>query len=148
MEKVLIRKFENKDQLDARSIILTGFKEHFGYIDSKANPDLENIANFYSDKYAQFYVAEIQGVIVGTGALKVRGDVGEIVRISVLKDWRKKGIGKKLVQSLLDVAKEMKLKQVVVATEHDWVPAIRLYESLGFTEFKKDNVDTYFQFSF
>ena len=69
---LIIRPFAATDQDAARWLILEGLGGHFGFIDETMNPDLDDIALTFSD--AVFLVAEIDGVIVGTGGLMVRDD--------------------------------------------------------------------------
>jgi hypothetical protein len=73
---LLIRPFAPADQAAARALILEGLGEHFGQIDPALNPDLAEIAAFYLARGHLFLVAEADGMLVGTGALRVRQPKG------------------------------------------------------------------------
>ena len=83
-----------------------------------------------------FLVAEVDGRVVAEGALRVRdgrarhsGTVG----LSVAREHQRKGIGRALLQRLLDVAdRDLRLRRVELDVMADHAHAIRLYESLGF----------------
>lgn len=55
-----------------------------------------------------------------------------IVELFVDPKEQGKGLGRKLVQSVIDVAKSHGLRSVVVQTENENLPAQALYEKLGF----------------
>ncbi|MFQ5596129.1 MAG: GNAT family N-acetyltransferase [Anaerolineae bacterium] len=141
----MIRRFEPGDQDAARRLILAGLGEHFGWIDETCNPDLDDITANYIEPGHVFVVAETDGELVGTGALIAEHkDIGRIVRMSVSRTHRRKGIGRTLVAHLLDVARQKDFSQVRVSTEHDWKAAIGLYKCCGFTEYNRDDVDVHF----
>jgi len=136
---VQIRPFTPDDQDAARELILEGLKGHFGYIDYTLNPDLDDISGYYLKKGNTFLVAEIDERLVGTGALVVEtAGIGRIVRMSVKKDHRRRGIGRALVKYLLRIAHQRGFHQTLVETNHDWYDAIALYQSHGFTEYHRD----------
>ena len=66
------------------------------------------------------------GLAIGTA--RMRGD-GHIGRIAVLKPWRGRGIGSRLVGALLDLARGAGLARVDLDSQ---VQAIGFYETLGF----------------
>jgi 8-oxo-dGTP pyrophosphatase MutT (NUDIX family)/GNAT superfamily N-acetyltransferase len=134
-----IRSFEQRDQHTARKLILAGLGEHFGWIDETRNPDLDDIAKNYLERGYTFLIAEIDGKLVGTGALVTHSDkTGRIVRMSVGEMHRRKGIGRALVERLLIAAREQGFAQVLVGTELNWTDAIGLYKHCGFSEHERD----------
>ncbi len=136
---VRIRSFSSGDQKIAKQIILEGLGEHFGYINPALNPDLEDIESSYPKRGYVFLIAEREGMMVGTGALVTEsGETARIVRLSVIRNQRGLGIGRSLVEHLLELAKQRNYNRIVVETNHDWCPAIKLYESLGFRQYAKD----------
>jgi predicted GNAT family N-acyltransferase len=66
------------------------------------------------------------GEPIGTARMQKDGHLG---RIAVLKEWRKHGVGKALVNSLISVAKAEGLSQVYLNAQ---VHAVPFYEELGF----------------
>ncbi|MBK9051502.1 MAG: GNAT family N-acetyltransferase [Chloroflexi bacterium] len=134
-----IRPFTPADQSAARQLILAGLGQHFGWIDESRNPDLDDLQRHYLDQGHLFVVAEKQGVIVGTGALKGETPgVSRMVRISVSLAHQRQGIGRQLVTHLMQQAWARGDQRIVVETNLDWWDAIGLYHSLGFSQYDQD----------
>ncbi|GAA4883456.1 GNAT family N-acetyltransferase [Flaviramulus aquimarinus] len=62
----------------------------------------------------------------------ISGKKGWIEDVVVNANSRGKGIGRKLMEKLLEVGKEKNLSQILLFTEDHRLPAIRLYSDLGF----------------
>lgn len=58
----------------------------------------------------------------------------EIFNVAVLKDYRKKGLAKKLFDYVFEYAKNNGYKQVYLTCLSSALPAHRLYESVGFVK--------------
>lgn len=134
-ETILIRAFVPADQDAARTLILAGLGEYFGVIDPALNPDLDDIAAAYLACGHAFRVAEIADNLVGTGGLRVTGQEGQIVRVSVAPAARRRGLGRRLVISLLALARQRGLRRVWMETNDDWHAAIALYADCSFQPF-------------
>jgi ribosomal protein S18 acetylase RimI-like enzyme len=132
-----IRPFTPTDQDAARALILEGLREHWGWLDPSLNPDLDDIAASYIAPGHVFLLAESERALVGTGALIIAGDSGQIVRVSVSPRWRRHGIGRALVIALLDAARVRGLIRVWMETNNDWHDAIGLYRRCGFQEYDR-----------
>ena len=140
-----IRPFLPQDQKTAQALILQGLGEHFGRIDPTLNPDLDDIFQTYVQAGHYFIVIENGEEIVGTAALITESPgVGRIVRVTVKPNQRRAGIGRALVQHLLQKATEIGYSQVLVETNLDWHDAIRLYERNGFEEYDRDEEEVHF----
>jgi ribosomal protein S18 acetylase RimI-like enzyme len=134
-----IRPFTPADQSAARQLILAGLGQHFGWIDESRNPDLDDIQAYYLDQDNLFVVAETAGQIVGTGALvRESPHVSRMVRISVSLAHQRQGIGRQLVEHLMQQAWTRGDQRIVVETNLDWWDAIGLYHSLGFSQYDQD----------
>ncbi len=141
-----IRPFTPQDQPFARQIILDGLGGHFGFIDESLNPDLDDIWHSYVVPGNIFIVVELSGELVGTGALIREGvSNGRLVRMSVRKSQQRQGIGRALVQRLVQKAKEQGYKRLLVETNNDWYDAISLYQQCGFHEYDRDEESIYLQ---
>ena len=135
---VTIRPFDPGDQVPARRLILEGLGEHFGVIDETCNPDIDDIAGHYPDRGHVFLVAEYGAELVATGALVCEDQqTGQLVRVSVVKRWRRQGLGRTLVQRLIAAARDRKLARLWMETNDDWIDAIALYSACGFEEFDR-----------
>ena len=79
-----------------------------------------------------FLVAEDAGEICGYLGMYTSIDEGEITNVGVAPECRNQGIGRKLVQAALSMARQQGLAQVVLEVRVSNASAIHLYESCGF----------------
>jgi GNAT superfamily N-acetyltransferase len=144
MSTFTIRSFAAPDQASARALILAGLGGHFGFIDETCNPDLDDIMANYVAHGSAFVVAQNGEGLIGTGALIAEDErTGRIVRMSVRREARRQGIGKALVEHLLNLARVRQFSRVLVETNNDWDDAIGLYSRCGFVEYDRDDVSVY-----
>jgi L-amino acid N-acyltransferase YncA len=83
-------------------------------------------------------LAEVDGRIVGDATLHRRSfgwmsHVGRL-RVATSEDYRHRGLGTRLVQALIEVAREADLEKVDVGLMADQALAIRAFEKLGFVK--------------
>lgn len=67
---------------------------------------------------------------VGTGRIRTVDGLGKLERICILKQYRKFGLGKVIIHTLEEIAKEMGLSQVKL---HGQTQAEGFYKKLGYT---------------
>lgn len=79
-----------------------------------------------------FLVAEENGQILGYMGMMMVIDEAEITNVSVSQTARRRGIGRLLVQTMLDKMKERGMLVVHLEVRKSNMPAITLYESFGF----------------
>lgn len=80
-------------------------------------------------------VAESEGRLLSTASLQILPDTPDSARIrwvATESDWRRRGLAKALVTSLINLASEAKCKEVSLQTTTDLTGAIALYLQLGF----------------
>lgn len=148
MDDPVIRPFTAEDQQAARALILEGLGEHFGWVDEQRNPDLDDITASYEPPRCAFLVAEVAGELIGAGALRRTDEAaGEIVRVSVRREWRGRGVARTIITQLLEYAKEQGLRRVEVETNNDWYDAIGLYQRCGFVQYAEDEESVYLTLS-
>jgi amino-acid N-acetyltransferase len=83
-----------------------------------------------------FVVAEHQGSVVGISGLHVLwNDMAEIRSLAVLTDWQRKGIGKSLIQFMVQEAQEIGIERLFAFTYQQ-----RFFEKNGFKVVKKDTL--------
>jgi amino-acid N-acetyltransferase len=81
-----------------------------------------------SEVIDSFFVAEENSKIVGCCALEIYNKkIGEIRSLVVDEKFRKKGIGKKLVQACVKKAKQAKLRELLSITDK-----INFFQKMGF----------------
>lgn len=56
------------------------------------------------------------------------------MNIVVRKDKRKEGIGSKLLQEILEIAKGWKAQSITLEVNEKNIPAIKLYQKFGFEQ--------------
>ena len=79
----------------------------------------------------------ICGAVVGNINRKPDKIQGYIAMLAVEEEYRKKGLGKKMVELLIDnFKKEYKVNEITIETEVDNYAALGLYESFGFIRTK------------
>ena len=122
------------DEQDAvRSLILEGLGEHWGSVDPTLNPDLDDLAVTYAA--GRILVATDDGTVVGTGTV-IRRDAttAEIVRMSVIRTYRRTGLGRRLVEELVATARGWGMSRVVLETSAHWTEVVEFYVRCGFTQ--------------
>ncbi|WP_291566178.1 MULTISPECIES: GNAT family N-acetyltransferase [unclassified Clostridium] len=134
--------FSKEYQEETKKLILEGIKEYVGEININFNKDLNNIEEQYKD--GKFLLAIHKEKLIGTGALIYNGEFGQIVRMSVDKNYRNLGIGKKLLDELIEHALKNNTKKIIVETTNNWKNAINFYKSYGFKFLHYKDDDIYF----
>lgn len=142
LDEIVLEPFQPADQAAVKALVLAGLVDHWGVLDPTLNPDLEDIAHSYAQ--AVFLVARQAGQVVGTGALLPRGECGEIVRMSVARALRRRGLGGRILRQLLDQARAAGMRQVVLETTETWDEVIAFYLRYGFRVTHHQAGDVYF----
>lgn len=97
--------------------------------------DLDEPAVYYPEHGGVFLVLEDTGRIIGTGAIaRLAPETAELRRLWLLSAYRGKGLGRRLVESLLVFARwnDYRSVRLEVATPELQQPALGLYRRLGF----------------
>ena len=81
--------------------------------------------------FSKYIVAKINNQIVGFAGVVDTVDQLEITNIAVKKDFRKNGIGNKLLLELINIAKESGKNEIILEVNSNNVSAIKLYEKNG-----------------
>jgi len=93
---------------------------------------LREYVHNYDVDLTQSVVAMSDEHPLGLAMLGIRSDVAWITRLGVTPHGRQKGIGRGLMNSLIDNARQMQAQKVVLEVIKNNKPAQRLFESLGF----------------
>lgn len=129
-EDIRIERFDPTRQDAFRTLVLDGMAERWGVVDESLNTDLDDIDAHYGS--ACVLIAVDGATVVGTGILLIRATEGEIVRMSVHRDYRRRGIAKQVLGELVKRATGYGVKRIVVETNAKWIEARSLYEAFGF----------------
>ena len=96
--------------------------------------ELENLPGKYAKPSGRLLLAVFDEKIAGCVALrKLEADVCEMKRLYVRSEFRGFGIGKKLIERLIDEAQKIGYKKMRLDTLPDKMPkAVKFYRSHGF----------------
>ena len=89
------------------------------------------------DNSTVFFLAKADGKTVGYGGMYTVLDEGYITNIGVMPDYRRRGIGAKLVSKLIDYSVRNSLSFLSLEVRVSNIAAIKLYDSFGFKEVGK-----------
>jgi putative acetyltransferase len=147
-DQLLIRTFRADDQQAAKALVLAGLGERWGWLDPTLNPDLNDIATTYAD--GVFLVGFLDNALVATGALtpEVTPDGVEalrVVRMSVRADLRGQGIGRRMLDALVERARQQACSLLVLETTSTWTDAVRFYTRYGFQIIEERDGETHMQ---
>jgi ribosomal protein S18 acetylase RimI-like enzyme len=110
---------------------------HFGInfdIEEMLNEDMQKLDKFLPPNGC-LLLASQNDEVVGLGCLKkLKDDIGEIKRMYVKSKYRKKGIGKAILQQLLVEAGEVGYARVWLDSARFMKAAHAMYRSQGFQE--------------
>lgn len=131
--EILIREFVAGDEVAFRQLNEEWIVRFFRLEDK----DLEILANPQKtilDKGGRIFLAVIDGQTVGCCALLAIGpDEFEVGKMAVTQAAQGGGVGRKLLAQVVANARDAGAKRLYLVTHDSLTPAIRLYESLGFT---------------
>ena len=96
------------------------------FVSEQSIPSDQEIDQY--DPVSQHVLAWHEGYAVGTGRLTPDGRIG---RVAITRPLRRQGIGRCVMEKLLEVARNQSHQEVVLAAQHH---AIRFYEKLGFQQ--------------
>ena len=84
------------------------------------------------NSHACFLVAEEQGMVAGYIGCHMICDEGYIANVAVAPDFRRQGIGKQLVQTLIEEGRKRDLSFISLEVRKGNIPAQTLYAECGF----------------
>ncbi len=103
--------------------------------------DLKNFDDFWTESILKdeilsdssyYIVARFQNDIIGFAGLKFLLDEAHITNIATRIDKRKNGVGSKLLECLINRAKEESSVLITLEVNTENLPAINLYKKYGF----------------
>lgn len=97
---------------------------------------LDRSDNEMANAIRSYHIARLNGKIVGFGALHIHTpELAEIRSLIVDKKYRGHGYGKEIVNSAMQEAKMLDIKELLVLTYHK-----EFFEKLGFVEIPKESL--------
>lgn len=102
--------------------------------------ELDGLPGKYAPPQGALFLAEEDGQAAGMIAYqKIEEGICEMKRMYVLDEFRKKGIGKKLVEALITEAKNKGYERMRLDTHPRMKAAHHLYAQMGFYEIERYN---------
>jgi [ribosomal protein S18]-alanine N-acetyltransferase len=95
-------------------------------------PDDAYRSEIESNRLATYVVARVGDEVVGFGGIWLMVDEAHITTFAVHPDWRRRGIGERLLITLLDVSLARHAREATLEVRLSNVAARRLYEKYGF----------------
>ena len=121
--------------------------EEYFMLEASDREQLEELEASILGKGGRIVIAELDGVVVGTGAILPphhEPDDGrkwlEIVKMAARKDLRGQGIGRAVMDALIVQARAMAADAIWLETNADLKAAVRLYERSGFRHLGADEL--------
>ena len=97
--------------------------------------ELQKVQIMYAPPHGGIILAEEDEQFIGCVAIRKLSDTtGELKRMYIKPTYQNKGLGSKLLQKALELAKTCNYKTVRLDTLSEMVSAIALYKKAGFTE--------------
>jgi N-acetylglutamate synthase-like GNAT family acetyltransferase len=136
-----IRSSNPEDAAAIAAVILPIQQLEFGIpVTLETQPDLSDIQAFYQHGCGNFWVAEVDGNIVGTIALLDIGNGNAALRkmfVAAPFRGRELGVAGKLLDALLAHAHTNGIAEIFLGTTDKFLAAHRFYEKRGFRELPK-----------
>ena len=132
MTEVVIRPFQAGDEAAFRALNEEWIVRYFG-MESKDEQIFSDPHASVLKKGGMILFATIAGKCVGCCALLRIGEAEfEVAKMAVAPECRGAGVGRQLLQAVIEEGKSAGAKRLYLETNHVLEPAIHLYESLGF----------------
>jgi ribosomal protein S18 acetylase RimI-like enzyme len=131
---VLIIPFSSDLKEEIKTLNLEWLKKYFK-VEAKDELMLSDPQGEIIDKGGMIFYAKYNNKIVGTvSLLKIDNTDFELSKMAVTNGVQGLGIGRKLLEHCLIVAKQKAIKKLILYSNRKLLPAIYLYEKFGFEE--------------
>ncbi|MFE3867836.1 GNAT family N-acetyltransferase [Flavobacterium sp. LS2P90] len=122
-----------------KTLNLEWLKKYFK-VEPKDKIVLSNPQGEIIDKGGMIFYAKYNNQIIGAVSLIKIDDVTfELSKMAVTDTIQGLGIGKKIMEHCLTVAKEEGIQKLILYSNRSLMPAIHLYKKYGFTEIALEN---------
>ena len=130
---VNIRTFEPPDHAAVKELYLNGLLG--GQLASNDTGfDIDDIRlAYFSNPNSHFWVADADGQIIGMiGVQQLEPGIGEIRRLRVHTEFRRRGVGSSMLQRALEFCRDRGMLKVTLDTYIEREPALKLFEKFNF----------------
>ena len=124
--EVQITEMSLSDLENIKEILISDFDDVWNYNILKEELESSN---------SKYIIAKTNdGEIIGFAGIKIILDNADIMNIVVKKSWRNQGVGNLLLNNLISICKDLNLLSLSLEVNEDNLPAIHLYEKVGFKQ--------------
>ena len=123
MENLTLKKLDKEDVNGLYEVSSLSLKETWS---------LGSIEQELSNKFARYIVCKDGDKVIGFIGAWLIASEGQITNLAVHPDYRKKGIGKKLMKSLISSLKNEDCNAITLEVRESNTIAKNLYKNLGF----------------
>lgn len=82
----------------------------------------------------QCHAVDLDGVVSGYGIMSMGAGEAHILNVCVHRDLRCRGIGRRMIDALLAIAREAGMQEAFLEVRPSNVSALRLYQAMGFEQ--------------
>jgi len=126
-----IRKYKKLDEKEIKELITSCLIETYKKSPIKKFEDFED--------YSIFYVVEDKGKIIGCAGLEDEGkNIGKLRRLYINKNFRKNGLGTKLLKKIELFALKKRFNKIILSTNKKLEGTIKFYQKNGFKIYKEE----------
>lgn len=132
--KVDIVSYDARYAADFAELNFEWLRKYF-YIEPYDEQVLLNPEEYIMNNGGEILFAIVDEKVVGTVALINRGDEGfELSKMAVTENYKGLRIGQKLMYACINHARKMGVGRLYLDSNRSLIPALRLYEKVGFRE--------------
>jgi putative acetyltransferase len=137
---VAIREFQVGDEIAFQRLNEEWITRYFR-IETKEAEVLADPKRTILDAGGKIFFATVEKRCVGCCALRRLGDAEfEVAKMAVTPAFQGAGIGRKLLEAVIEAGRTMGARRLYLETNHTLTPAIRLYESVGFKHIPPERI--------
>jgi putative acetyltransferase len=139
-QEITVREFQSGDEAAFRAINTAWVTRYF-VLEPKDEETFADPQGKILAKGGKIFLATLGGRPVGCCALIPMGPGEyEVAKMGVLEDQQGRGTGRKVLQATVDWARENGAHRLYLETNHQLLPAIHLYHSLGFRDLAPEQI--------
>ena len=141
--EIIIRKIQKSDNTLLAKIIRSCFDDFKVPTPGTVyeDPTTDHLYDLFTEENSALFVAEVDGELCGCcGIFPTEGlpeKCGELVKFYISKDFRGKGLGKKLMEESIEFAKKAGYQSIYIESLPEFSTAVSIYEKQGFKYLEK-----------
>jgi putative acetyltransferase len=141
-DSIICRDAERGDEAGIRTLVFQVLGEYGLKVDpGRTDADLVDVVGSYSERGGVFRVFTRAGAVVGCGGLyPLDGGEAEIRKMYLAPEVRGQGLGRALLQDLIDAGRTRGFRRVVLETATVLREALALYQRFGFQPVVRDHL--------